>query len=153
MGAGLSQRAAASKIRDLTGAGVTQAMISQWERGEQRPSLDSLEALLFGLDCSLADLHHALKEVEAGGPGLAVEADPVDALLALADRQGTGDPRLRMRLRALLDLVDIGGLPNKLHDVSTKIGRLERLMRSEIENLERQVHHLRETVEEDETGG
>lgn len=118
-------------------------MISQWERGEQRPSLDSLEATLDGLGCSLADLHEALEKVGSGVEPAVPEVDPVDALLALADRGGDVDPKVRQRLRALVDLVDIGGLPSKLQEVTGKIGRLEHLMRHEIHSLETQLHALR----------
>ncbi|NJL28631.1 MAG: helix-turn-helix domain-containing protein [Thermoanaerobaculia bacterium] len=144
---GLSQRAAASQIRDRTGAGVTQAMISQWERGEQRPSLDSLEAFLVGLDRSLADLHQALTMVEKGETPPPPEDDPIDALLAFANRRNQVDPKVRQRLRALVDLVDIGGLPGKLQEVTGKIGRLEHLMRHEIESLEKQLHELRDDLD------
>ena len=138
--AGLSQRAAAAQIREKTGSGVTQAMISQWERGEQRPSLDSLEAVLDGFGRSLAELHSALDGIE---PRRASRNDPVDEFLALADRREDSDPQLRERLRALLDMVDIAHLPEKLEEVTSEISRLESFMRSEIENLERQLRDLK----------
>lgn len=143
VGVGLSQRAAAILIRDRTGAGVTQAMISQWERGEQRPSLDSLEATLDALGCSLADLHEALALAAEGVEPTPSAKDPVDAFLAFTDHREDLDPKVRQRLRALVDLVDIGELPGKLQEVTGKIGRLEHLMRREIESLERQLQDLR----------
>lgn len=41
-------------------AAVTKAMLSAYETGRQKPSLDTLERLLEALSCDLADLHHAL---------------------------------------------------------------------------------------------
>lgn len=41
-------------------AGITKAMLSAYETGKQKPSLDSLDKLLTALDCDLADLQHAL---------------------------------------------------------------------------------------------
>jgi transcriptional regulator with XRE-family HTH domain len=41
-------------------AGVTKAMLSAYETGRQKPSLDTLERLLEALGCDLADLDHAL---------------------------------------------------------------------------------------------
>lgn len=41
-------------------AGVTKAMLSAYETGRQKPSLETLEKLLTALDCDLADLQRAL---------------------------------------------------------------------------------------------
>jgi transcriptional regulator with XRE-family HTH domain len=41
-------------------AGVTKAMLSAYETGKQKPSLETLEKILDGLGVSLGDLHHAL---------------------------------------------------------------------------------------------
>jgi transcriptional regulator with XRE-family HTH domain len=49
-------------------AGVTKAMLSAYETGRQKPSLDTLERLLVALGCDLADLHHALGLVNEGPP-------------------------------------------------------------------------------------
>lgn len=44
-------------------AGVTKGMLSAYETGRQRPSLDTLEKLLSALGCDLNDLHNALQVV------------------------------------------------------------------------------------------
>ncbi|HYN23393.1 MAG TPA: helix-turn-helix transcriptional regulator [Thermoanaerobaculia bacterium] len=44
-------------------AGITKAMLSAYETGKQKPSLDTLEKILDALDCSLNDLHNALQIV------------------------------------------------------------------------------------------
>jgi len=44
-------------------AGVTKAMLSAYETGKQKPSLDTLEKILEALGCDLNDLHNALQIV------------------------------------------------------------------------------------------
>lgn len=44
-------------------AGVTKAMLSAYETGKQKPSLDTLEKILSALSCDLNDLHNALQIV------------------------------------------------------------------------------------------
>lgn len=44
-------------------AGITKAMLSAYETGKQKPSLDTLEKILDALDCTLNDLHNALQIV------------------------------------------------------------------------------------------
>src|SRR5215213_5490815 len=45
------------------GAGITKAMLSAYETGKQKPSLDTLEKILTALDCDLNDLHNSLQIV------------------------------------------------------------------------------------------
>lgn len=42
-------------------AGITKAMLSAYETGKQKPSLETLEKILLGLGCDLCDLHEALE--------------------------------------------------------------------------------------------
>jgi transcriptional regulator with XRE-family HTH domain len=44
-------------------AGITKGMLSAYETGRQKPSLDTLEKLLDTLGCSLYDLHNAIQIV------------------------------------------------------------------------------------------
>lgn len=44
-----------------TAAGVTASMISNYERGKEKPSLDSLWKILSAMKCSLIDLEAALR--------------------------------------------------------------------------------------------
>ena len=39
-------------------AGITKAMLSAYETGKQKPSLDTLEKILVALECDLNDLHN-----------------------------------------------------------------------------------------------
>ena len=64
-------------------AGITKGMLSAYETGRQKPSLDTMEKLLDTLGCDLYDLHNALqivngrptisrgREGDAGGRGAA----------------------------------------------------------------------------------
>lgn len=42
-------------------AGITKAMLSAYETGKQKPSLETLEKILVALECELNDLHNALQ--------------------------------------------------------------------------------------------
>jgi transcriptional regulator with XRE-family HTH domain len=55
------------RVADL--AGITKGMLSAYETGRQRPSLDTLEKLLETLGCDLNGLHNALQLVN-GRPDL-----------------------------------------------------------------------------------
>ena len=44
-------------------AGITKAMLSAYETGKQKPSLDTLEKILLALESDLFDLHNALQIV------------------------------------------------------------------------------------------
>jgi transcriptional regulator with XRE-family HTH domain len=44
-------------------AGITKGMLSAYETGRQRPSLETLEKILQTLGCDLNDLHYALRVV------------------------------------------------------------------------------------------
>jgi transcriptional regulator with XRE-family HTH domain len=48
-------------------AGITKAMLSAYETGKQRPSLETLEKILDALGVELADLHDALDVVNERG--------------------------------------------------------------------------------------
>lgn len=49
-------------------AGITKAMLSAYETGKQKPSLDTLEKILDALGADLADLHDALQIVNDRRP-------------------------------------------------------------------------------------
>jgi len=65
-------------------AGITKAMLSAYETGKQKPSLESLDKILEALDCDLLDLHYAL----------AVYRPPIESKEGLtADELAPGTPR------------------------------------------------------------
>jgi transcriptional regulator with XRE-family HTH domain len=49
-------------------AGITKAMLSAYETGKQKPSLDTLEKILEALGSDLSDLHSALQIVNERPP-------------------------------------------------------------------------------------
>jgi transcriptional regulator with XRE-family HTH domain len=51
-------------------AGITKAMLSAYETGKQKPSLDTLEKILTALECDLNDLHNALQIVNDRPEGI-----------------------------------------------------------------------------------
>lgn len=59
----LRERQARKQYRVADSAGITKGMLSAYETGRQRPSLESLEKLLETLGCDLNDLHNALQIV------------------------------------------------------------------------------------------
>ena len=51
-------------------AGITKGMLSAYETGRQRPSLDTLDKILDTLQCNLNDLHNSLQIVNGRPDGL-----------------------------------------------------------------------------------
>lgn len=51
-------------------AGITKAMLSAYETGKQKPSLDTLEKILVSLECDLNDLHNSLQIVNERPEGI-----------------------------------------------------------------------------------
>lgn len=65
-------------------AGLTKAMVSAYEVGKQRPTLDNLDRLLTALDAGLGDLEQALAYVERGR----IDGSDQYANGAVDDREG-----------------------------------------------------------------
>jgi transcriptional regulator with XRE-family HTH domain len=59
----LRERQVKRQYQVAAGAGITKAMLSAYETGKQKPSLDTLEKILDALICDLNDLHNALQIV------------------------------------------------------------------------------------------
>jgi transcriptional regulator with XRE-family HTH domain len=51
-------------------AGITKGMLSAYETGRQRPSLDTLEKILSTLGCDLNDLHNAIQIINGKPEGM-----------------------------------------------------------------------------------
>lgn len=104
-------------------AGITKGMLSAYETGRQKPSLDTLEKLLDTLGCDLQDLHNALqivngrptvprqRESEAGwriGGGVEVSGLNVRQLLGLHGPMGPEEEQaLQTLVEAFHNLVRI----------------------------------------------
>src|SRR4029079_7470958 len=77
-------------------AGITRGMLSAYETGRQRPSLETLEKILDTLGTHLHDLHHALQIVNrhpvstprGARPGRAYDAYPLAAVPASEVSEG-----------------------------------------------------------------
>jgi transcriptional regulator with XRE-family HTH domain len=65
----LRDRIGKKQYQVAAAAGVTKGMLSAYETGRQKPSLDTLDKLLSTLGCDLHDLHNAL-EIVNGRPGV-----------------------------------------------------------------------------------
>jgi transcriptional regulator with XRE-family HTH domain len=59
----LRDRQAKRQYQVADAAGITKAMLSAYETGKQKPSLETLEKILTALDGDLNDLHNALQIV------------------------------------------------------------------------------------------
>jgi transcriptional regulator with XRE-family HTH domain len=59
----LRDRQARKQYQVADSAGITKGMLSAYETGRQRPSLETLEKILQTLGCDLNDLHYALRVV------------------------------------------------------------------------------------------
>ncbi|MBV8201022.1 MAG: helix-turn-helix transcriptional regulator [Acidobacteria bacterium] len=59
----LRERQARKQYQVASAAGITKGMLSAYETGRQRPSLETLDKLLETLGCDLNDLHNALQIV------------------------------------------------------------------------------------------
>jgi transcriptional regulator with XRE-family HTH domain len=64
----LRDRRGKKQYQVAAAAGITKGMLSAYETGRQRPSLDTLDKILETLQCTLNDLHNALQIVN-GRPG------------------------------------------------------------------------------------
>ena len=51
-------------------AGITKGMLSAYETGRQRPSLETLEKILSTLGCDLNDLHNAIQIINGKPEGM-----------------------------------------------------------------------------------
>lgn len=64
----LREKAGQRQYETAIAAGITKAMLSAYETGKQRPSLDSLEKVLEALGADLATLERALDHVNERPP-------------------------------------------------------------------------------------
>lgn len=94
-------------------AGITKGMLSAYETGRQKPSLDTLEKLLDTLGCNLYDLHNAIQIVNGrptiqrtreaepgsrGGADVALGGLDVRQLLGLSGPLGAEEEEALQRL-------------------------------------------------------
>jgi transcriptional regulator with XRE-family HTH domain len=86
-------------------AGITKAMLSAYETGKQKPSLDTLEKILTALECDLNDLHKALQIVNGQPEALTRSGMPREEALPHRREEEGG---------ARLDLYRVLGLSRQI---------------------------------------
>ena len=86
----LRDRIGKKQYQVAAAAGVTKGMLSAYETGRQKPSLDTLEKLLNTLGCDLHDLHSAL-EIVNGRPGIVRQAEVSTAKMGAVWDRGFPD--------------------------------------------------------------
>jgi transcriptional regulator with XRE-family HTH domain len=74
-------------------AGITKAMLSAYETGKQKPSLDTLEKILAALECDLNDLHNALQIVNERPEAIRRSGLQREGSWSGQRREGQDDPR------------------------------------------------------------
>jgi len=67
-------------------AGITKGMLSAYETGRQRPSLETLEKILDTLGCDLNDLHNAIQIINGRPEGMRRRGEGVGSV-----EEGTPD--------------------------------------------------------------
>lgn len=109
----LRDRLGKKQYQVANAAGITKGMLSAYETGRQRPSLETLEKLLDTLGCDLHDLHNAIQIVN-GRPQdirqpLPDEPRPAGAPRGMSDIYtvlGQTEPLPLEEERALTQLLD-----------------------------------------------
>jgi transcriptional regulator with XRE-family HTH domain len=71
-------------------AGITKGMLSAYETGRQRPSLETLEKILATLGCDLNDLHNAIQIINGRPEGMRRRGEGVGAEDEDAPPPGSG---------------------------------------------------------------
>ena len=87
----LRERQAKRQYQVADAAGITKAMLSAYETGKQKPSLDTLEKILLALGCDLNDLHNAIQIVNERPEAIRRPGAPREAAPASARR---GEPEV-----------------------------------------------------------
>src|SRR6185503_17798205 len=91
-------------------AGITKGMLSAYETGRQRPSLETLEKILGTLGCDLNDLHNAIQIINGRPEGMRRRGEGAGA----EDEEGGAGP-------------PAGGTAGERLDVHRILGRRESL--------------------------
>ena len=90
----LRERQVKRQYQVAEGAGITKAMLSAYETGKQKPSLDTLEKILDALTCDLNDLHNALQIVNGRPERMRHAGAGRDHWRSAADKAGeSGSPQ------------------------------------------------------------
>jgi transcriptional regulator with XRE-family HTH domain len=131
----LRERQVKRQYQVAEGAGITKAMLSAYETGKQKPSLDTLEKILDALVCDLNDLHNALQIVNGrpermrhasagrdywrAGADQGAEGGPLDP--SLYEILGTDEPLPAQEEQAMSEM--LGGFHKLLRYIHGRIPR------------------------------
>lgn len=95
-------------------AGITKGMLSAYETGRQRPSLETLEKILSTLGCDLNDLHNAIQIINGRpegmkrrGEGVGVEEEEEEGTPAAASAAGRIDKLDMKRILGRRELLPV----------------------------------------------
>lgn len=122
-------------------AGITKAMLSAYETGKQKPSLDTLEKILSALECDLNDLHNSLQIVNERPEAIR--------------RPGSRDNWQTYRQDGTQESADAGGLNvYRVLGLSRQIPPQEEQALSEmLEGFHKLVRYLHNAIATPPTGG
>jgi transcriptional regulator with XRE-family HTH domain len=74
-------------------AGITKGMLSAYETGRQRPSLETLEKILSTLGCDLNDLHNSIQIINGRPEKMRRREEPGDEMAPSGATAGDGENR------------------------------------------------------------
>src|SRR3954447_17825039 len=83
-------------------AGITKGMLSAYETGRQRPSLETLEKILSTLGCDLNDLHNAIQIINGRPEGMRRRGEGVGGEVAATPPPGSRLGGERLDLHRIL---------------------------------------------------
>ena len=125
----LRERQVKRQYQVAAGAGITKAMLSAYETGKQKPSLDTLEKILDALVCDLNDLHNALQIVNgrpermrsagAGGDPWRVAGEGAPSGPGLYEILGADEPLPQQEEQAMSEM--LGGFHKLLRYMHGRI--------------------------------
>jgi transcriptional regulator with XRE-family HTH domain len=117
-------------------AGITKGMLSAYETGRQRPSLETLEKILDTLGCDLNDLHNAIQIINGRPEGMRRRGEGVGA----EEEGGTAPPPAGGSVGERLDVHRILGRRDALPPEE------ERALTEMLEGFHRFLRYLHDTL-------
>jgi transcriptional regulator with XRE-family HTH domain len=116
-------------------AGITKGMLSAYETGRQRPSLETLEKVLGTLACDLNDLHNAIQIINGKPEGMRRRGEGTGS-----DEEGAAVPATAAPASERLDVQRILGRRQALPPEE------ERAMSEMLDGFHRFLRYLHETL-------
>jgi transcriptional regulator with XRE-family HTH domain len=117
-------------------AGITKGMLSAYETGRQRPSLETLEKILGTLGCDLNDLHNAIQIINGRPEGMRRRGEGAGG----SQEEGAADSPTGAPLTERLDVQHILGRRQALPPEE------ERAMSEMLDGFHRFLRYLHDTL-------